>query len=251
MEILASSCLSPYLTVSCIDRKPKFILKLTLFQVRPRKSQLVKLAEAQTWNPTFCIRTNDSYRSRNCRNCDGDFSPGFLSSSICWLNKRFSSQSLFSKSYLNLLKSRKCTGGPQKVINCSEKIRRHVSVLFIQLVATVLLVTSVSIAVNNDPSWALSEENLLFLEAWRTIDRAYVDKTFNGQSWFRYRENALRNEPMNTRQETYMAIRKMLATLDDPFTRFLEPDKFKNLRAVWNSRVSYWCWAVNRLPCWI
>lgn len=49
---------------------------------------------------------------------------------------------------------------------------------------------------------ALSEENLLFLEAWRTIDRAYVDKSFNGQSWFRYRENALRMEPMNTREET-------------------------------------------------
>lgn len=51
---------------------------------------------------------------------------------------------------------------------------------------------------------ALTEENLLFLEAWRTIDRAYVDKTFNGQSWFRYRENALHNEPMNTREETCM-----------------------------------------------
>ena len=49
---------------------------------------------------------------------------------------------------------------------------------------------------------ALTEENRLFLEAWRTVDRAYYDKTFNGQSWFRYRENALRNEPMNTREET-------------------------------------------------
>ncbi|RVX07503.1 Carboxyl-terminal-processing peptidase 2, chloroplastic [Vitis vinifera] len=28
-----------------------------------------------------------------------------------------------------------------------------------------------------------------------------------------------------------MAIKKMLATLDDPFTRFLEPDKFKSLRS--------------------
>lgn len=52
----------------------------------------------------------------------------------------------------------------------------------------------------------LSEENLLFLEAWRTIDRAYIDKTFNGQSWFRYRESALRNEPMNNREETCMAF---------------------------------------------
>ncbi|MQL81337.1 hypothetical protein Taro_013783 [Colocasia esculenta] len=100
-------------------------------------------------------------------------------------------------------------------------------------------------------SGALTEENLIFLEAWRTIDRAYVDKTFNGQSWFRYREDVLRNEPMNTREETYletlfitllvnlnsayasldMAIRKMLSTLDDPFTRFLEPEKFRSLRS--------------------
>ncbi|KAM3259716.1 hypothetical protein ACQJBY_051161 [Aegilops geniculata] len=77
---------------------------------------------------------------------------------------------------------------------------------------------------------ALTEENLLFLEAWRAVDRAYYDKSFNGQSWFRYRERALRDDPMNTRQETYAAIKKMLATLDDPFTRLLEPEKFKSLR---------------------
>ncbi|KAL3692084.1 hypothetical protein R1sor_005735 [Riccia sorocarpa] len=81
------------------------------------------------------------------------------------------------------------------------------------------------------PTYALTEENLLFLDAWRAVDRAYVDKSFNGQSWFRYRENALRKEPMNTREETYAAIRKMLATLDDPFTRFLEPEKFKSLKS--------------------
>lgn len=57
---------------------------------------------------------------------------------------------------------------------------------------------------------ALSEENLLFLEAWRTIDRAYVDKSFNGQSWFRYRENALRTEPMNSRDETCTCFRLSL-----------------------------------------
>ena len=29
-----------------------------------------------------------------------------------------------------------------------------------------------------------------------------------------------------------VAIKKMLATLDDPFTRFLEPEKFKSLRVL-------------------
>ncbi|XP_010264804.1 PREDICTED: carboxyl-terminal-processing peptidase 2, chloroplastic [Nelumbo nucifera] len=130
--------------------------------------------------------------------------------------------------------SSKLTGttvSSQKLINWQEKFKSDASVLFVGLVVGMMLVMSVSVAFNKTPSWALTEENLLFLEVWRTIDRAYVDKTFNGQSWFRYRENALRNEPMKTREETYAAIKKMLATLDDPFTRFLEPEKFKSLRS--------------------
>ncbi|XP_002985444.2 carboxyl-terminal-processing peptidase 2, chloroplastic [Selaginella moellendorffii] len=108
-----------------------------------------------------------------------------------------------------------------------DRLRRRQWLLF--LVTSALSIALIASAPNNLSAWALTEENLLFLEAWRTIDRAYVDKSFNGQSWFRYRENVLRNEPMNTREETYGAIRKMLATLDDPFTRFLEPEKFKSL----------------------
>ncbi|XP_057847497.2 carboxyl-terminal-processing peptidase 2, chloroplastic isoform X2 [Cryptomeria japonica] len=112
------------------------------------------------------------------------------------------------------------------------------SVILVGSVITLVLMMSVSININRSPSLrvmgkcftgALTEENLLFLEAWRTIDRAYVDKTFNGQRWFRYREDALRHEPMNTREET--SIRKMLATLNDPFTRFLETEKFNSLRS--------------------
>jgi C-terminal processing protease CtpA/Prc len=44
------------------------------------------------------------------------------------------------------------------------------------------------------------------------------------------REQYLKKEPMNSRQETYDAIRKLLATLDDPFTRFLEPKRLETLR---------------------
>jgi hypothetical protein len=32
---------------------------------------------------------------------------------------------------------------------------------------------------------AVTNEQLLFLEAWRAVDRAYVDKSFNNQSWFK------------------------------------------------------------------
>jgi hypothetical protein len=40
------------------------------------------------------------------------------------------------------------------------------------------------------PSQAVTSEQLLFLEAWRAVDRAYVDKSFNGQNWFKVSRNA-------------------------------------------------------------
>lgn len=179
----------------------------------------------------MCKRTNASNVPRNCSFTDGFSKHNFLLRSMWRLHKSlYSKCGLFSISY-GQLKLRRYSGTLQKLMDCSERFRQHVSVHFVRLLVGVMLVMSLSVAVSKSPSWALTEENLLFLEAWRTIDRAYIDKTFNGQSWFRYRENALRNEPMNTREQTYMAIRKMLATLDDPFTRFLEPEKFKSLRS--------------------
>lgn len=62
------------------------------------------------------------------------------------------------------------------------------------------------------------------------MDRAYVDKDFNGQSWFRVRETYLKQEKMRDRDETYTAIKKLLASLGDPFTRFLDPEQYDQLR---------------------
>ncbi|XP_023000489.1 carboxyl-terminal-processing peptidase 2, chloroplastic-like isoform X1 [Cucurbita maxima] len=142
-----------------------------------------------------------------------------------------SASGMSSVCYRYVLKWKKYAGNFRRVRNAMEKFRHRFSVQLARVMVCVMLVMSVSSTFEDSPSWALTEENLLFLEAWRTIDRAYIDKNFNGQSWFRYRENALRNEPMNTREETYTAIKKMLATLDDPFTRFLEPEKFKSLQS--------------------
>ena len=33
--------------------------------------------------------------------------------------------------------------------------------------------------------WHLRHAVIRLLQAWRAVDRAYVDKTFNGQSWFK------------------------------------------------------------------
>ena len=77
---------------------------------------------------------------------------------------------------------------------------------------------------------ALTSEQQLYAEAWRAVDKAYVDKSFNGgSSWLRRKEVALKKEPMGSRPETYAAIRKLLESLDDPFTRLLEPERYEAL----------------------
>ncbi|XVF66364.1 hypothetical protein PTKIN_Ptkin10aG0029900 [Pterospermum kingtungense] len=237
MELLASSSATythPHFTLSNPNKPSTFMFKPTIIsQVHPWKNFPVRVSEIRLLCHMSCIRTN-FYGSGSCSSSDALCKYELLFHPLCRLNKikSFSFQSgFFVISHGRSLRSRKHTSSLRELVGHSEKIRKHVSVVFVRLLATMFLVTSVSTAISCATSWALSEENLLFLEAWRTIDRAYIDKTFNGQSWFRYRENALRNEPMNNREETYMAIRKMLATLNDPFTRFLEPEKFKSLQS--------------------
>ncbi|CAN7013401.1 unnamed protein product [Brassica rapa subsp. trilocularis] len=197
MEVLASSSLSPIFTKPN-TLNPNFSIQVKLFVSQPSKTLKAS---------SFRYTRNPSRSNAN---------PGLVF--VC-------------NRYLCLLERndhRKFSG--KVMMKSSVSFRKNVSVALVRLVS-VLLVSSISVVTTDSPSWGLSEENLLFLEAWRTIDRAYIDKTFNGQSWFRYRETALRNEPMNNREETYMAIKKMIATLDDPFTRFLEPGKFQSLRS--------------------
>lgn len=76
---------------------------------------------------------------------------------------------------------------------------------------------------------AYSEEHRLLSDVWRIVDRAYVDDTFNGQNWWFVRQRALKTS-LSNREETYAAIREMLASLGDPFTRFLDPDQYRSLQ---------------------
>jgi carboxyl-terminal processing protease len=87
----------------------------------------------------------------------------------------------------------------------------------------------VAMAVAASDAEAITENQMLYLEAWRAVDKAYVDKTFNGVNWFKLRETGLKNDDLDDRETTYEVIRAMLAKLDDPFTRFLEPEKYSSV----------------------
>jgi len=76
---------------------------------------------------------------------------------------------------------------------------------------------------------ALTEEQKLFSQAWRIVSQSYLDDSFNHQNWWALREKTLKGG-FNDREATYTAIQKMLASLDDPFTRLLKPSQYRSLQ---------------------
>ena len=66
-------------------------------------------------------------------------------------------------------------------------------------------------------------------EVWQIVDRQYIDRTFNGQDWQAIRKEYL-NRSYSSSQDAYKAIREMLQKLNDPFTRFKDPEEFKSMQ---------------------
>lgn len=74
-----------------------------------------------------------------------------------------------------------------------------------------------------------TEEEKLLLQSWRLVNEAYIDDSFNHQNWWLVRQKFLQ-KPLNNKEEAYKAISEMLATLNDPYTRFFPPQQYKNLQ---------------------
>lgn len=79
------------------------------------------------------------------------------------------------------------------------------------------------------PAVALTEEQQLITQTWRIVNSSYLDGTFNHQNWWFVREKALKQR-LENREAAYASIQKMLASLDDPFTRFLKPEQYRSLQ---------------------
>lgn len=66
-------------------------------------------------------------------------------------------------------------------------------------------------------------------EVWQIINREYVDGTFNKVDWQATRKKYLSRD-YASKADAYRAVREMLQTLDDPYTRFLDPEQFKSMQ---------------------
>lgn len=65
-------------------------------------------------------------------------------------------------------------------------------------------------------------------EAWQIVNQQYVDATFNKVDWQATRRTLL-NQNYTSRQQAYVALQEALKQLNDPYTRFLNPEQYKAL----------------------
>ncbi len=68
-------------------------------------------------------------------------------------------------------------------------------------------------------------------QAWQIVFRDYLDTTgkYDPEKWRLMRRDLLKRSYTGNK-DAYEAIRSMLATLDDPYTRFLDPREFKEMQ---------------------
>jgi carboxyl-terminal processing protease len=100
--------------------------------------------------------------------------------------------------------------------------------------ATAVAVTAVAVTgagLHSSQGQAFFQESPkeLIDEVWQLIDRNYVDGTFNQVDWRSVRQQYLGRAYTN-REQAYDAIREMLELLEDPYTRFMDPEEFRNMQ---------------------
>jgi carboxyl-terminal processing protease len=97
------------------------------------------------------------------------------------------------------------------------------------IAVTTVTVTGAGLHLSQGQAFFQESPKELVDEVWQLIDRNYVDSTFNQVDWQAVRREYL-NRSYADREEAYVAIREMLEELEDPYTRFMDPQEFRNMQ---------------------
>jgi len=94
---------------------------------------------------------------------------------------------------------------------------------------TTVAVTGAGLHLSQSQAFFRESPKELVDAVWQIVNRQYVDATFNQVDWRAVRQEYL-DRSYEDKEAAYDAIHEMLEQLDDPYTRFMEPEEFKNLQ---------------------
>ncbi len=75
----------------------------------------------------------------------------------------------------------------------------------------------------------------IYQRAWQLVKDNYYDPNFNGQNWGNWEHRY--DGQIHSNEQAYKAVKTMLDTLNDPYTRLLDPDAFKDENDAIDARI--------------
>ncbi len=97
------------------------------------------------------------------------------------------------------------------------------------LASAALVITGTGIQLSDGQAFFKDGPKEIVDEVWNLIDNQYVDESFNSLDWNKVRLDYL-NRTYTDKESAYVAVREMLEQLDDPYTRFMDPEEFNNMQ---------------------
>ncbi|AFZ53109.1 carboxyl-terminal processing protease CtpC [Cyanobacterium aponinum] len=97
------------------------------------------------------------------------------------------------------------------------------------LAVSSVAMTGIGLRVSQSQAFFEDSPKEIVDEVWQVINRQYVDATFNGEDWRGIRQEYLDKE-YSDKEEAYEAVKEMLKKLNDPYTRFMNPEEFKSMQ---------------------
>lgn len=100
-------------------------------------------------------------------------------------------------------------------MNLEQRVKKQMPVIAVLGVILSFILSSVAYAY---------QPSDLYDNVWKLINTKYVDQTDNMQDWNTWRHKY--DNYIKTDEDSYVAIGTMIASLDDPYTKFLDPKDF-------------------------
>ena len=100
-------------------------------------------------------------------------------------------------------------------MNLKQNFKKHMPVIAVLGIILSFILNSVAFAY---------QPSDLYDNVWKLINTKYVDQTENSQDWNAWRHKY--DNYIKTDEDAYVAIGTMVASLNDPYTKFLDPKDF-------------------------
>ncbi len=134
----------------------------------------------------------------------------------------------------------------KKSLMLNRTMRRRIkAVIFFVAAAITLFAVNAFFLNNHNPMLNVKEQKVntsqlspqkLFEHTWQVVKNEYYDPNFNRQYWIRWK-NHYRGK-IKTADDAKIAIETMLASLDDPYSRFLTKEEFAEQNISIASKIS-------------